>query len=79
MKTLKELVKTVDKLPHIAKIILCLPFFDIVWAIYRIIKGVVKKDTVGIVIGVLWVIGGCTITWIFDLVTTIMYGHPKLA
>lgn len=79
MKLLKDLVKTIDKLPKIAKIILCLPFLDIVWAVYRIIKGVVKKDTLGIVIGVLWVIGGCTITWVFDLVTTILDGHPKLA
>lgn len=79
MKLLKDLVKTIDKLPKIAKIILCLPGLDIVWAIYRIIKGVVKKDTIGIVIGALWVIGGCTITWVFDLVTTILDGHPKLA
>ena len=78
MKSLKALVKTVDKLPHLAKIILCLPFLDIVWAIYRIIKGSAHKDTMRIVIGILWVIGGCTVTWVFDLVTTIMYGHPKL-
>lgn len=79
MKTIKDLIKLVDKLPKIAKIILCLPGLDIVWAVYRILKGVVKKDTVLTVIGVLWVIGGCTITWIFDLVTTILDGHPKLA
>ena len=79
MKLLKTLVKTVDKLPKLVKIILCLPFLDIVWAIYRIVKGVVKKDTTGIIIGVLWVVGGCTITWVFDLVTTALDGHPKLA
>lgn len=79
MKLLKDLIKTVDKLPHWAKILLCLPFLDIVWAIYRIIKGVVKKDTLGIVIGIVWIVGGCTVTWVFDLVTTVLYGHPKLA
>lgn len=79
MKLLKNLVKTVDKLPKLAKIILCLPFLDIVWAIYRIVKGVVKKDTLGVIIGVIWVVGGCTVTWVFDLITTVLYGHPKLA
>jgi hypothetical protein len=78
MKILKDLIKAVDKLPKLAKIILCLPFLDIVWAVYRIVKGVAKKDLVTILIGVIWVIGGCTITWVFDLITTIMYGHPKL-
>ena len=79
MKTLKKLIKTIDKLPKSAKILLCLPFLDIVWAVYRIIKGVIKNDIAGVLIGVLWVIGGLTITWVFDLVTTILYGHPKLA
>ena len=79
MKLLKNLVKTVDKLPKLAKIILCLPFLDIVWAIYRIVKGVVKKDALGVIIGVIWVVGGCTVTWVFDLITTVLYGHPKLA
>ncbi len=78
MKLLNDLVKTVDKLPQLVKIILCLPFLDIVWAIYRIVKGVAHKDFVGIIIGIIWVVGGCTITWVFDLITTIMYGHPKL-
>lgn len=79
MKLLKNLVKTVDKLPKLAKIILCLPFLDIAWAIYRIVKGVVKKDALGVIIGVIWVVGGCTVTWVFDLITTVLYGHPKLA
>ncbi len=78
MKFLRDLTRTVDKLPQLVKIILCLPFLDIVWAIYRIVKGVAEKNVVTILIGVIWVIGGCTITWVFDLITTIMYGHPKL-
>lgn len=78
MKFLRDLTRTVDKLPQLIKIILCLPFLDIVWAIYRIVKGVAEKNVVTILIGVIWVVGGCTITWVFDLITTIMYGHPKL-
>lgn len=75
---MKDLLKAIDSLPWIVKLILCIPALDIVWAIYRIVKGVVKKDTALIVIGALWIIGGCTVTWVFDLVTTVMYGRPKL-
>lgn len=75
---MKDLIKLVDDLPWIVKIILALPGLDIVWAIYRIIKGYVKKDGVLLVIGVIWVLLGWAITWIFDLVTTILYKHPKL-
>lgn len=75
---MKDLIKLVDDLPWIVKIILSLPGLDLVWAIYRIIKGYVKKDGVLLVIGVIWIVVGVAITWIFDLVTTILYKHPKL-
>ena len=78
MKFLKDLLKTVDKLPKLVKVILCILGLDLVWAIYRIVKGVVKKDLVLTIIGIVWIFGACTITWIFDLITTILYGHPKL-
>ena len=78
MKLLKSLIKAVDKLPQIIKIILCIPGLDIVWAIYRIIKGILARDAFLTVLGVIWIVGGCTITWLFDIITTIMYGHPKL-
>jgi len=69
---MKDLLKAVDDLPFIVKVILCVPFLDIVWAIYRIIKGAVYKNTFLLVIGIVWVIGGCTITWVFDIVTAIL-------
>lgn len=76
---MKDLIKLVDDLPWIVKIILCIPALDIVWAIYRIIKGALKKDTVLLIAGIVWLVGAFSITWIFDIVTTILYKHPKLA
>ena len=76
---MKDLIKAMDKLPLIVKLILCIPALDIVWAIYRIVKGVSQKNGMLILVGIIWVIGGCTITWIWDLVTTLLYKHPKLA
>ena len=75
---MKEFIKLMNDLPWIAKLILCIPVLDIVWAIYRIIKGVATKDSFTLIIGIIWVFGACTFTWVFDLVTTILYKHPKL-
>lgn len=76
---MNELIKAIDNLPWIVKIILCLPGVDIVWAIYRIIKGIEKKDTLLLVVGIVWIFFGTTLTWLWDLITTILYKHPKLA
>lgn len=76
---MNELIKAIDNLPWIVKIILCLPGVDIVWAIYRIIKGIEKKDTLLLVVGIVWIVFGTTLTWLWDLITTILYKHPKLA
>ena len=75
---MKEFFKTVDEFPLWLKIVLCIPFIDIFWAVYRIIKGAVEKNVLMLVIGIVWVIGGCTITWVIDLVTTIIYKRPVL-
>lgn len=75
---MKEFFKTVEDFPFWLKVILCIPFLDIFWAVYRIIKGAVKKDVFMFVIGIVWVVGGCTITWIIDLVTTIINKKPVL-
>lgn len=76
---MNELIKAIDDLPFIVKIIFCLPGIDIVWAIYRIVKGIAKNDALLIVVGIIWLVAGTTITWIWDLVTTLLYKHPKLA
>ena len=76
---MKAFIKAVDELPWILKIILCFPALDIVWAIYRIVKGVEKNDGTLILLGIIWLVGGLTVTWIWDLVTTFLYKHPKLA
>ena len=75
---MKDLVKAMDRLPKILKLILCIPVLDIVWAIYRIIKGLVKNDSFLLVLGVLWIIPGAVFAWVFDLITVALYDHPKL-
>lgn len=76
---MKDLLKAIDSLPWIVKLILCIPALDIVWAIYRIVKGVVAKDVVKVVIGILWIVPGSIVCWLFDLITVALNkNNPSL-
>ena len=75
---MKEFLNAIDNLPKIAKIILCLPVIDIIWAIYRIIKGADTNNTFLLVVGVLWIVFGSTVTWVVDLIGTVLNDKPWL-
>lgn len=70
-------VGAMDNLPWIVKLILCIPALNIVWAIYRIVKGVTTHDVLTLVFGILWIVPGSVFCWIIDLISTIAYGRPK--
>lgn len=62
---MNDIVKALDDLPFILKIILALPFLDgIVWGIYRIAKGKV-------LLGIIWIIFGGFL-WIIDIVSLLL-------
>ena len=69
---MQSFIKAVDNLPFALKIVLCLFGLDIVWAIYRIVKGIDKKDNFLLIVGIIWVIGAFSIAWLVDLVTVIL-------
>lgn len=64
-------IKTMGDLPLIWKVLLALPFIDIIWVVYRIIKSVVKQSTFGIILGVIVVIIGIPFLWLIDMITLI--------
>lgn len=64
-------IKTMDDLLLIWKVLLALPFIDIIWVVYRIIKSVVKQSTFGIILGVIVVIIGIPFLWLIDMITLI--------
>ncbi len=69
---MKDIVKSLDKLPLIVKILLALPIINgIVYGIYRICNG-------HLIAGILWFFLGSTILWIVDMVTIITSGKPQL-
>jgi len=66
-------IKAVDGLPWIVKLILALPGIDVVYGIYRLVKGFNKNDTVLLVAGIIWIFAGWAILWIIDIITVILY------
>lgn len=69
---MNELVKSMDALPKIVKVILALPVLDIIWAIYRLCKSISKNSVVGIVLAVLMLIFCPVILWVVDIITIIV-------
>ncbi len=75
---MNELLKEVDSLPLIVKVILCIPCLEIFYGICRIVKGVVKNDVLWIVLAVLTVFPGAFFMWILDLIWVLTKGHAFL-
>lgn len=75
---MNDLLKTVDELPLIVKVILCIPCVEIFYGICRIINGAVKNDMVWLVLAILTVFPGAFFMWILDLVWVLTKGHAFL-
>ena len=71
---MKDIIKTFDNFPLIVKIILALPVLDICWAIYRLCRSIDKKNTLGIVLGVLMLFFCPAIVWVLDIITLLVMG-----
>ena len=69
---MKGLVKSMDNLPKLVKIILALPVIDIVWAVYRLCRSIAKKSVLGIVLAVIMLIVCPAIFWLVDIITIIL-------
>lgn len=70
---MKALVKSMDGLSKLFKIILALPILDIVWVVYRLIKSLSKKNTLGIILGILLIVFGIPFLWIVDIITIVLF------
>ncbi len=73
------MVKWFENAPVWLKIIFALPGLDIIWAIFRIVKGVVKKDFGLVLVGILWILLGWALLWVVDIVSICIKKHPVLA
>jgi len=71
---MKNLIKAVEDLPLIVKIILCLPALDIFWNVVRLCRSIVAENVVGIVLAIVLFI--CApFVWLIDLICVIVKGN----
>ena len=76
---MKSYISFMDGLDWIVKLIFCIPMLNILWAIYRICKGVVKENLFLLIIGILWIVPGAVFGWLFDLIGIALNKKPWLA
>lgn len=72
MDSIKNLLKAIDDLPLIVKVLLCL--VDIVWGLYRLAKSIIANNTTGIIVNVLLLIFGFFMP-IVDLICLLVKGN----
>lgn len=75
---MKGFVNWMDNCPLVLKIIFALPGLDLIWAIYRIVKGAAYNKLGLIIAGILWIVLGWAILWVVDLVSIIVWKKPRL-
>jgi len=69
---MKELIKAIDELPLLIKVILAIPALDIVWGIYRICRSLDKNNVTGLVISIILLF--VPFMWLIDIILILMKG-----
>ncbi len=72
---MKELIVTMEKLPLWAKVLLALPFLDIIWVIYRVIRSLDKQSYFGVILAIILIIIGIPFLWLIDIICILVMGH----
>lgn len=72
---MKDFIKALDSLPLLAKIILALPALDIIWNVSRVMRSLVKNNTLGAIIAAILIVVGIPFMWAVDIVTLILYNR----
>ncbi|MCD8372411.1 MAG: hypothetical protein LUD27_03820 [Clostridia bacterium] len=75
---MKSFINTVNGLPLIVKVLLCIPCIEIFYSVCRVINGAAKNDILWIVLGILTIIPGAAFMWIVDLIWVLWKGHAFL-
>jgi hypothetical protein len=67
---MKEIVRFLDDLPWILKLIFALPAFDnVVWGIYRVAKGLQTNNGTMVIVGLLWIFVLGWVGFVIDIYT----------
>ncbi|MBO5395152.1 MAG: hypothetical protein J6A28_04575 [Clostridia bacterium] len=66
---MKSFTDWMEALPLWAKILFAIPALDIVWVVYRLVKSVEKKNTLGVVLAIVLIFIGFPFLWLIDIIT----------
>lgn len=66
------MISTLDSLPKWGKLLLALPVLDIVWVVYRLVRSIEKKNTLGIVLAAVLIFVGIPFMWLIDFITLLL-------
>lgn len=72
---MKSLIKAMDNLPLLIKLILCIPAVAIVWMIYRVCRSLDKNNLVGVVLAIVLIFVGIPFMWLIDLLCILVKGN----
>ena len=72
---MKSLSKSVNGLPLIIMLLLCIPLVEIFYSICRVVNGVARKNILWIIFGILTIIPGAAFMWLIDLLWVLFKGH----
>ena len=64
---MKSIIKTMDNLPKLIKLILAIPALDIIWMLYRICRSLDKNNMVGVILGIVLIFVGIPFMWLIDI------------
>ena len=68
---MKKFLGFMEGLPIWAKIVLAIPFLDIVWVAYRLLKSIDKGNVLGIVLAIVLIVVGVPFLWLIDILCII--------
>lgn len=68
-------IKWMDGRSKLVKVLFCLPFVDILWALYRVLGAIKNKNWLHLVLAIIWVVFGTFIGWVLDLLCILIYDH----
>lgn len=66
------MISTLDNLPKWGKLLLALPVLDIVWVVYRLVRSIEKKNTLGIILAAVLIFIGIPFMWLIDFITLLL-------
>ena len=68
---MKKFLGFMEGLPIWAKIVFAIPFLDVVWVVYRLLKSIDKGNVLGIVLAIVLIVVGVPFLWLADILCII--------